>query len=176
MGSFGTFLRAVVRAISAIVSRLVVQNQGLRPDHPQHDDCSFGAGCQYALLLQGRFAQKAPHPMSSTSATIYLHKSFWILAMRNSTAWLEQRWKEVSRTERRVRDVYDRFLREQPPRFSSNTRSRRMSLSWANGRKRDSQAAGQSQSIRTRSRTDVGRSMVSPNQGNESRCVGGACL
>src|SRR5262249_9655272 len=37
---------------------------------------------------------------------------------------LEQRWEETLRAERQVRDDYDRFLREQPPRLSAEERAR----------------------------------------------------
>jgi hypothetical protein len=37
---------------------------------------------------------------------------------------LEQRWEETLRAERPVRDDYDRFLREQPPRLSAEERAR----------------------------------------------------
>jgi hypothetical protein len=42
---------------------------------------------------------------------------------------LEQRWEEALRAERRVRDDYDRFLREQPPELSPGERARIAELS-----------------------------------------------
>jgi DNA invertase Pin-like site-specific DNA recombinase len=42
---------------------------------------------------------------------------------------LEQRWEEALRAERRVRDDYDRFLREQPPRLTREERARIAALS-----------------------------------------------
>ena len=42
---------------------------------------------------------------------------------------LEQRWEEALRAERQVRDDYDRFLREQPPRLAPEERARIAALS-----------------------------------------------
>jgi DNA invertase Pin-like site-specific DNA recombinase len=42
---------------------------------------------------------------------------------------MEQRWEETLRAERRLRDDYDRFLREQPPRLSPEERARIAALS-----------------------------------------------
>lgn len=42
---------------------------------------------------------------------------------------LEQRWEEALRAERHVRDDYDRFLREQPPRLGPEERARIAALS-----------------------------------------------
>jgi DNA invertase Pin-like site-specific DNA recombinase len=42
---------------------------------------------------------------------------------------LEQRWEETLRTERQVRDDYDRFLREQPPQLTRDERARIAALS-----------------------------------------------
>jgi DNA invertase Pin-like site-specific DNA recombinase len=42
---------------------------------------------------------------------------------------LEQHWEETLRTERQVRDDYDRFLREQPPQLSPEERARIAELS-----------------------------------------------
>jgi DNA invertase Pin-like site-specific DNA recombinase len=42
---------------------------------------------------------------------------------------LEQRWEETLRTERQVRDDYDRFLRERPPELSPEERDRIVELS-----------------------------------------------
>ena len=42
---------------------------------------------------------------------------------------LEQRWEEALRAERHVRDDYDRFLREQPPRLGPKERERIAALS-----------------------------------------------
>jgi DNA invertase Pin-like site-specific DNA recombinase len=42
---------------------------------------------------------------------------------------LERRWEETLQAERRVRDDYDRFLREQPPQLSQDERARIAALS-----------------------------------------------
>jgi hypothetical protein len=42
---------------------------------------------------------------------------------------LEQRWEEMLRAERQVRDDYDRFLREQPPQLTHEERTRIAALS-----------------------------------------------
>ena len=42
---------------------------------------------------------------------------------------LEQRWEEILRAERGVRDDYDRFLRQQPPQLSPEERARIAALS-----------------------------------------------
>jgi DNA invertase Pin-like site-specific DNA recombinase len=42
---------------------------------------------------------------------------------------LEQRWEEMLRAERQVRDDYDRFLREQPPQLTHEERARVAALS-----------------------------------------------
>jgi hypothetical protein len=47
------------------------------------------------------------------------------LAARSS----EHRWEETLRAEQQVRDDQDRFLREQPPRLSSEERARNASVS-----------------------------------------------